>query len=386
MGPKLTVEALKFVVVAVTACNRNPSAPPASARPIPAANADEPARAGPVASVPGTMTRSGAAPASSSSGLSEFTMKAVPLPGANGPTSLDYIVYERAHSRVWVPAGGTGSVDVLDIPSGTFTRIEGFKTAERETHGNKRILGPSAASVGDGVVYIGNRATSEVCPISATTLAPAPCITLPAPTDGVAYVASTKEVWVTTPRNKALTVLDASNPAALRPKAVIKVDGEPEGYGVDDARGLFFTNLEDADLTLAIDIKSRHVEKTWNPGCGQAGPRGLAVDAARRFVVVACTDHVQVLDAGHDGAPLGKFDTGAGVDNIDYLVEKQWLFVAAGKVARLTVLYVDDKGQLSVVSTTPTSEGARNAVVDANGNAYVTDSQGARLLVFTRPK
>lgn len=313
-------------------------------------------------------------------------MKAVALPGASGPTSLDYIVYERAHSRVWVPAGGTGSVDVLDIPSGTFTRIAGFKTAERENHGKTRILGPSAASVGDGVVYIGNRATSEVCPIGATTLAPAPCITLPAPTDGVAYVASTKEVWVTTPREKALTILDASKPEALKPKAVIKVEGEPEGYGVDDARGLFFTNLEDADRTLAIDIKSRHVESTWNPHCGQAGPRGLAVDAARNFVIVACTDHVQVLDAGHGGAPLGMLDTGAGVDNIDYLAEKQLLYVAAGKVARLTIVHVDDKGQLAVVSTTVTSEGARNAVADASGNAYVTDPLGARLLVFTRPK
>jgi hypothetical protein len=314
------------------------------------------------------------------------TVTAVALPGANGPASLDYIVYERATSRVWVPAGSTGSVDVFDVGSGRLTRIEGFKTAERERHGKKRIVGPSAASVGDGFVYVGNRATSEVCPIDVKTLAPGRCTTLPSPTDGVAYVASKKEVWVTTPKDRSLTVLDASKGGTLAQDVVIKVPGAPEGYAVDDARGVFFTNLEDVGRTLAIDVETRQIKATWNPSCGPDGPRGLALDSARRFLVVACTDHVQVLDVAHDGAPLGKLDTGAGVDNIDYVDGR--LYVAAGKAARLTVARLDDEGQLSVVSTATTSDGARNAVADASGNAYVTDSQGARLLIvsFGKPK
>jgi DNA-binding beta-propeller fold protein YncE len=313
----------------------------------------------------------------------QLTAKPLPLPGAKGPAFLDYIVYEPARSRVWVPAGSTGSVDVLDIASGNFTRIEGFQTQERELHGKKRILGPSAASVGDGFVYVGNRATSEICPIDVTTLKSAPCIKLPEAIDGVAYVASAKEVWVTTPRDQALTVLDASKPAILEPKTVVRVDGEPEGYAVDDAHGLFFTNLEDKGSTLAIDIKTHRVEATWAPGCGPDGPRGVAVDRARRFVIVACTDHAQVLDAAHGGAPLGKLDTGAGVDNIDYLAEKQLLYVAAAKAARLTIAHLDDQGQLTVTQTAQTSEGARNAVADANGTAYVADPLTARLLVVS---
>ena len=39
--------------------------------------------------------------------------------------------------------------------------------------------------------------------------------------------------------------------------------GEPEGFAVDDARGLFYTNLEDKDRTLAIDLKTRQITKTW---------------------------------------------------------------------------------------------------------------------------
>lgn len=317
--------------------------------------------------------------------VAELVAKAVPLPGATGPVTLDYIVYDRPRARVWVPVGDTGSADMFDIATNTFTRVEGFKMAEREAHGKKRMLGPSAASVGDGVVYIGNRATSEVCSVDEKTLKLGPCLKLPTSTDGVAYVASAKEVWVTTPRDQSLTVLDASKPNALKPKLVIKTSGQPEGYAVDEARGLFYTNLEDKNQTLVIDVKTHTIKASWAAGCGDDGPRGVAVDSVRRFVFVACTASVQIFDGGRDGSLLGKIDTGAGVDNIDYRESTKMLYVAAARAARLTVARIDDRGQPSMVATAATAEGARNAVVDANGNVYVAEPLGARLLVFAAP-
>ena len=327
-----------------------------------------------------------AAPSSESipaaAGPTRLDATPLPLPGANGPASLDFIFYERTPSRVWVPAGSTGSVDVLDVATGRFTRLDGFATAQREGHGKVRTVGPSAGTVGDGFAYIGNRATSEVCPIDVGTLKAGPCVKVSSAPDGVEYVASAKEVWVTLPKEQTIAVLDASTAGAPKVKAAIKVDGEPECYAVDESHGVFFTNLEDKNSTIAIDVETRKVESTWSPGCGPDGPRGVAYDASHGFVIVACTDHVQVLDAGHGGAPLGKLDTGAGVDNIDYEDGTHLLYVAAGKAARLTIARLNDKGQLEVTATGETSEGARNAIADANGNVYVADSQRARLLVF----
>jgi DNA-binding beta-propeller fold protein YncE len=76
-----------------------------------------------------------------------------------------------------------------------------------------------------------------------------------------------REVWVTTPKDRTVTILDASKPAALKAKTTIKIDGAPEGYAVDDEHGLFFTNLEDKGGTLAIDVKTHKVKATWNAGC-----------------------------------------------------------------------------------------------------------------------
>jgi DNA-binding beta-propeller fold protein YncE len=318
----------------------------------------------------------------SDSGLATPSLKAVALPAVRARAAVDYIAYEPGRERVWVPVANTGSVDVFDIATRTFTRIDGFTTSELEVKGSKRTMGPSAVSIGDGFAYVGNRATQEVCSVSTSTLAIGTCLKLPSPTDGVAYVASAKEVWVTTPRVQAIAVLDASKPEALVSKATVKLDGAPEGYALDEGRGLFFTNLEDRNKTVVIDVKSHKSRATWSLDCSNDGPRGIAADAKRGFVFVACTDQVLVLDSGRNGAKLAMLDAGGGVDNVEWLEARQLLYVAAGKAATLTVAHVDDRGQLSVVARSATADGARNGVADASGNAYVVDRANARLLVL----
>jgi hypothetical protein len=311
-----------------------------------------------------------------------LTFTAVVLPGAIAPASLDYIAYEGPRGRVWVPVGNTGRVDVWDIATASFAIVDGFPTGERDFHGKKRTIGPSAVTMGDGVAYVGNRATNEVCSVDRTTLKRGVCLKLASPTDGVAFVAATKEVWVTMPHAKSIAVLDASHPGSLKMKTTITLDGAPEGYATDASRGLFFTNLEDVSRTLAIDLKSHQRRATWRVDCGSDGPRGIAADAARGFVYVACTDHVVVLDGARDGATLATTDTGGGLDNIDWLESRHLLYAAAAKAGKATILRIDDNGQPTVVATGALPEGSRNGVADATGNAYVTDPVHGRLLVM----
>jgi DNA-binding beta-propeller fold protein YncE len=297
---------------------------------------------------------------------------------------MDYLAIDRASGRVWVPAGNTGSVDVIEPGGDKITRIEGFPTKEVERNGKKRKVGPSSASIGDGFAYVGNRADSNLCAIDMKALSRGKCMKLASSPDGVQYVAATKEVWVTTPRDKSITILDASSPGALKAKGKIALPGEPEGYAIDNGRGIFYTNLEDKDRTLAIDVKARKVVSTWMPGCGEDGPKGLVLDLASTMLVVACTDHIEVMDAGHDGKVLAKLDTGPGVDNLDYVEARHEIFAAAGKAGQLTVAKLDPAGALSSIAVVPTAPGARNGVADANGNAYLTDSAGGRILMVVK--
>src|SRR5206468_8831286 len=128
------------------------------------------------------------------------------LPGAESGVFLDYLAYDPKQNRVWVPAGGTGKVDVIDAKTGALTPIENWPTKEIERRGQKRQVGPSAASIGDGAVFIGNRGDSSICAVDSKSLARLGCVTLDSSPDGVQWIAATKEVWVTTPRDKKIVV------------------------------------------------------------------------------------------------------------------------------------------------------------------------------------
>jgi DNA-binding beta-propeller fold protein YncE len=318
-----------------------------------------------------------AEPAGASDMGAAYTLSSVALPGGSeAGISMDYIAFDPATGFVWVPAGNTGAVDVVDTATGKVTSIPGFATAEMQAASTKRVVGPSSVTVGKGVVYIGNRGDSSVTLVNSRTLASGTSVKLDSMPDGLAYVAATKEVWVTTPRDKSIRVLDATS---LAEKAKLPFDGNPEGFAVDAARGRFYTNLEDKDLTLAIDLKTHKTVATWKPACGEEGPHGLALDERAGLLFVACSTRVEALDVAHDGAVVSSVDTGDGVDSIDYAPSTHLVYVAAAKAAKLTVARVDAHGKLTVVAQVPTRTGARNGVVGNRGVVYLAHSRLAAL-------
>ena len=312
-----------------------------------------------------------------------YAVRNVTLPGS-GPISMDYIAFDPATRFVWVPAGNTGAVDVIDSSDNSVRQITGFSTAEMGAGERKRVVGPSSVSIGEKSVYVGNRGDSNVCAFDPRTFARGKCHRLDSMPDGVAYVAPTREVWVTTPRDKSIRILDA---ATLDEKAKLTYEGNPEGFAVDTRLGRFYTNLEDKDRTLAIDLKSHQTVATWNPSCGEDGPHGLRVDAAAGRLFVACSTRVEDLDTG-TGKTLSSVDTGDGVDDIDYSPASHLLYVGAARAGRLTVARVDSDGKLSVAATATVPVGARNPAVADSGSVYLAHGGGSGLhdIVLAEPK
>jgi len=303
--------------------------------------------------------------------------------GGGPPVGMDYLAYDPATHRIWVPAGNTGNVDVIDDATHKVTVIGGFATKPAARPGRPN-MGPSSVTVADGTVWVGNRGDDRVCGFDARTLAKGPCVKLPTMPDGLAWVGATHEIWVTTPRDHSLTIVSTAG-AEPRVASTIKLDGDPEGYAVDGKRGVFFTNLEDKDRTLALDSRTRKVTATFSPGCGADGPRGLAIDQGRGLLFVACTNGAVALDVAHGGKVVGRITTGGGVDNIDYHAGKRLLYVASPKDGTLTVARVSDAGALTVAATLPMAKGARNPVVDERGTAYVADTPAGRLILVDAP-
>lgn len=327
---------------------------------------------------------------------SDYELKPLSLPGATGVVTLDYFAYDRSTGRLWVPASNTGSVDVIDETTNAVSQVSGFQTGEVELRGRKVTLGPTAVSVGDGVVYIGNRGDSTLCVIDAHSLEREECLQVAPPSagpaaapDGVVYVAATRELWITTgapplaisSADKSIQVFDASDPRHLKLKTKIPLDGSAEGYAVDNQRGLFYTNVEETGKTVAIDVRSHKLAATWNAGSAEL--QGLALDSARGFLFVACGDHVVSLDLSHNGTITDSIQTGPGLDNIDYSPERKVLYAAASLAATLTIADVDDHGKFHLNATVATIKGARGVVAGKGGTAYLIDPAEGRILKLT---
>ncbi len=298
---------------------------------------------------------------------------------------MDFLAFDSETSTIWVPAGNTGSVDVIDSKSRKISRIDGFATQQLEGRGGKkRTVGPSSVTFGEGIVYIGNRGDFAVCAIDPKKLERVACgPKLDSMPDGIAFVAASKEVWVTTPRDKSIRILDART---LEQKERITFEGSPEGYAVDAQRGRFYTNLEDKDVTLAIDSKSHKTLAQWQARCGEDGPHGLRLAEADGLLFIACSDKVESMDLLRDGAIVSTIHTGDGVDDIDYVPSTRLIYAGAAKAASLTIIRADAHGALSLEAKVPTAEGARNAAVDASGNVYLSHSKGSEILVVSSAK
>src|SRR6266516_4202391 len=105
-----------------------------------------------------------------------YELKPISLPGATGTVALDYFAYDRSTGKLWVPASNTGSVDIIDEATDAVSQVSEFQTGETERRGRKITVGPTAASIGDGVVYIGNRGNATLCVMDAQTLERGECI------------------------------------------------------------------------------------------------------------------------------------------------------------------------------------------------------------------
>src|SRR5258706_3579383 len=84
-----------------------------------------------------------------------YTVHMQPLPGASADgIGMDYILFDSGTHSVWVPAGNTGSVDVVDPTTGKVRQITGFPTSEMGSGERKRVVGPSSVTIGNETIYI----------------------------------------------------------------------------------------------------------------------------------------------------------------------------------------------------------------------------------------
>jgi hypothetical protein len=301
--------------------------------------------------------------------------------GAPG-IGFDDLRYAPVLKQVLAPAGRTGDLDLVDPATSVVTAIGGFSASTTFTAGS-HTSGTTSADEGQGVIFAIDHETQTVRVVDESTKAIVASAPLMAAPDYLRWLASTGEIWVTEP-GTGLEVLTANGMSAPTQATVIGMSAvAPEAIAVDETRHRVYTNSF-VGQTFAVDISTRAVVETWPNGCSLS--LGLALDEARGFLFVACSaGTVVVLDVAHGGKKLGSIARTTDLDILSYSASLHHLYVPGGMTADLAIVGVSAAGVPSLLGIAHTAQGSKQVTADAQGNAWVADPAGGRLLKVRDP-
>lgn len=326
-------------------------------------------------------SRSAAAPVLSAPAASaaDRAPATVPLPDSRGSIGFDDLTFAPRLRRVLVPAGSTGLLDLVEPSTRETTSVAGFATSEKHARGHEQ--GTTSADEGGDFVFAIDRTTKRldvVDPKERKIVATAPLASSP---DYVRWVEPTREVWVTEPDDERIEIFSATGAPNVQHTAFIKIEGGPESLVIDAKRQRAFTHLWKS-TTVAVDLRTRSIAAKWQNGC--SGSRGIALDEARGFLFVGCSEgKATALGVDRDGKLLATAATGTGVDVIAYSPARMHLYVPGATSATLTVIGVSPAGELTNLAVLPTAKGAHCVTADDRDGIWVCRPEQGDLLFFS---
>jgi hypothetical protein len=310
-------------------------------------------------------------------------VRTVELPGGAGGIGFDDLRWAPSLRRLLVPAGRTGRLDLVDPDGGAAVVVAGF-AAER-AWGGGHGEGTTSADAGAGRIFAIDRSARQLVVVDPATRAVAARVALAADPDYVRFVVPTRELWVTQPRAGQIEIfrLPPGTAPVPEPAGTIAVPGGPESLVIDARRSRAYTHLW-RGATLAIDLRARTIAARWPNPC--RGSRGIALDATRGLLFVACAEgRAAVLDAAGGGRELSRVSLDAGIDTIDYDAALRHLYLPSTESGALAILGVSARGELALLGRLPAVPGAHGVASAGGGRVAVGDPRGGRLLLLRDP-
>jgi len=288
-------------------------------------------------------------------------VKTVPL---GGPTKWDYLHFDAASHRVFI-AHGT-EVTVIDTKT---DRIIGELAGTIGAHG-------IAVDPATGDIYADSAERRLAIAFDPTSFKQVAAVPTVLDADGMAYDPASKQVFVTGGDGDAITPI---NPATHQASPDIALGGSPE-FLAADGEGSLYDNITDLSQIVRIDTASDKIAARWPLGACM-GPKGLAVDPAKRLLFASCASGVMAVVNADTGAIIATLPIGKGTDAAAFDPVRDRAFAAAGDG---TITVISDSGPTPIMlGTVKTALGARTMALDpANGDLYTVT---ARVTKITPP-
>ena len=279
-------------------------------------------------------------------GLTRFALEQeVHIGGVGG---WDYLTFDSATKRLFISRG-----DRVQVWSASTQQIVGEISPTDGVHGI--ALAPR---LGRGFTSNGKSNTVTVFDLASLKV----LASVPVPgvnPDAILYEPVFNRVYAFNGRSRDAVIIDASS---LKVIANIPLGGKPE-FGVSDASGRVFVNIEDTAEIVAIDPASQRVAARW-PLAPCEEPTGLAIDAQHLRLFATCANKRMAVVDANTGVLLAQVPIDAGPDAaaFDPGIGAVWSSNGAGT---LTMVRPDANGRYEAAATVATSPRARTLAIDA---------------------
>lgn len=270
-----------------------------------------------------------------------------------GQGGWDYLLSDDAAHRLYITHNAR--VEVVDTTTG---KLLGAVTGMKSTHGV--ALNPDGKTG-----YASDGAGNAIVVFDRSTFETKATVTAGTNPDGITYEPTTKTVWAFNGRSKNVSVLDAATNAII---ATIALPGKPEFPQVDE-HGAVFVNIEDKNVIVKLDAKTKTVVGTW-PLAGCESPSGMAIDRKKHRLFSVCDGKKMSIVSYDTGKLLGLASIGDSPDAAGFDVKTGLAFSSNGD-GTLTVVDTTKPG-FPAVQTVATAKGARTMSFDAaSGRIYL---------------
>jgi len=293
---------------------------------------------------------------------------AITVPG--GPGGFDWMLVDRARSRLYATHGGAKTLAVLDL--------------------NTRVLRsvPTGAVSGVAVDTAGGRVFAggddhRLVILDDKTLAQTGEVPVSGPIDDIHYDPKSGLVYAAHDDGAEDWVID---PGARKIVASIPIAGAPEAFASDARTGRLYQNIKPADAVDVIDPKTNTVLTVW-PTAPAKSPHGLILDAqAGRLFSAGGNGRLVAFDL-KTGKVVSAAAIAPGTDQMAFDAGRRRLYCASRGF--VSVVQVTAGGGLRSLGDVPSPKGAHTLALDpATGDVWVSysDAAGSHLQRFSASK
>jgi DNA-binding beta-propeller fold protein YncE len=246
----------------------------------------------------------------------------IPLPGTAG--GYDFIQMDAAGNRLLLGHEGNHSFDVFDLKTRQLVKVVPTGTSQ-----------DAAADVKRHLYYVSGNDPGRMVIVDSRTLAVTGQVPLPDDSDLIGYDPKTGLVHICDDKAAQQWIID---PVALKIVATITFDGKGmEDMALDLKKRLLYQAVKGTSTIAAVDLDNNQILAAW-PLAPDKGPHGIALVPKMGRLLVACAEHLVMLDTS-TGKIVATAPIGGRVDEMAYDPKLQMAYCASrqGKISVVAV-------------------------------------------------